>query len=95
MNDALAWLIAIAVIVLIFWALARENSRKRNRSVEEFERELSDTRESMLRAGLVELDKFVGDVSGKRAAVEYIKDEEEGQTRWGGKSDEPARPAEK
>jgi hypothetical protein len=95
MNDALAWLIAIAVIVLIFWALARENSRKRNRSVEEFERELSDTRESMLRAGLVELDKFVGDVSGKRAAVEYIKDEEEGQTRWGGKSDEPERTTEK
>jgi hypothetical protein len=43
----------------------------------------------------VELDKFVGDVSGKRAAVEYIKDEEEGQTRWGGKSDEPERTAEK
>jgi flagellar biosynthesis/type III secretory pathway M-ring protein FliF/YscJ len=95
MKDALVWLIVIAVIGLIFWALARENSRKRNRSAEEFERDLSETRESMLRAGLLELDKFVGDVSGKRAAVEYIKDEEEGQTRWGGKSDEPERTTEK
>jgi hypothetical protein len=95
MKDAIVWLIAIAVIGLMFWAMARENSRKRNRSVEEFERDLSETRESMLRAGMLELDKFVGDVSGKRAAVEYIKDEEEGQTKWGGKSDEPERTAEK
>lgn len=95
MQDAIPWLIALAVIGLMFWSLARENSRKRNRSAEEFERELADTRNSMLRAGLIELDKFVGDVSGKRAAVEYIKDEEEGQTKWGGKSDDPGRTTEK
>ncbi len=95
MKEALLWLIVIAVIGLMFWAVARENTRKRNRSAEEFERDLAESRNSMLRAGLVELDKFVGDVSGKRAAVEYIKDEEEGQTKWGGKSDDPDRTAEK
>ena len=91
MGQALAWLIAIAVIVLALWAITRENDRRRRRSSEEYEREVADARSSMLRAGMLELDKFVGNTSSKRVAVEYLKDEEQGQTKTGGKGDDKDR----
>jgi hypothetical protein len=47
----------------------------------------------MLRAGMFELDKFVGNEREKRAAVEYIKDEEQGMTKTGGKDDDLDRTA--
>ena len=91
MGQALAWLIAIAVIVLALWAITRENDRRRRRSSEEYEREVAEAKSSMLRAGMLELDKFVGNTSSKRAAVEYLKDEEQGQTKTGGKGDDKDR----
>jgi hypothetical protein len=45
----------------------------------------------MLRAGMLELDKFVGNTSAKRAAVEYLKDEEQGLTKSSGKADDKDR----
>ena len=45
----------------------------------------------MLRAGLVELNKFYGEARQKRAAVEYLKDEEQGMTKTGGKDDDANR----
>ena len=91
MGQALAWLIVMALIVLALWAITRENGRRRRRSSEEYEREVADARSSMLRAGMLELDKFVGNTSSKRAAVEYLKDEEQGQTKSGGKDDDKDR----
>ena len=91
MGQALAWLIAIAIIILVLWTITRENERRRRRSSQEYERDVAEARSSMLRAGMLELDKFAGNTSAKRAAVEYLKDEEQGQTKSGGKDDDRDR----
>lgn len=91
MYDAIGWLVAFGLIALMIWAIARDNSYKRNRTKAEYERDLVDTKESLMRAGMLELDKFFGNVTSKRAAVEYLKDEEQGQTKTGGKSDDDKR----
>ena len=91
MQEALLWLIALAFIALMLWAIIRENDRKNRRSVEEFERDLAEGQASMLRAGLVEFDKFLGGESQKRAAVEYRIDEEQGITKTGAKGDDRDR----
>jgi flagellar biosynthesis/type III secretory pathway M-ring protein FliF/YscJ len=87
MGDALIWVVVLLIIAVVFWSLVRESNRKMNRTVEEYERELADTRSSMMRAGMLELDKFVGNEREKRAAVEYISDENQGMTKTGGKDD--------
>src|SRR5215212_9523445 len=91
MEQAIGWVIALAVVGLAIWVLTRENTRQRNRSSEEYERDIYAARESMLRAGLLQLDKFVGETKGKQAAVEFLKDEEVGQTRTGSKGDDAKR----
>ena len=93
MTDALVWLVVLAVIALMLWALARDRQRLKNRTAEEYERDLAESRNSMLRAGMLELDKFLVSEKEKRAAVEMIRDEEQGMTKTGGKSDEPRRTA--
>lgn len=89
--NAIVWLIGFVLIVVMVWALVSEDKRKRNRTAEEYERDVAQSRESMLRAGMLELDKFVGNTSGKRAAVEYLKDEEQGITKTGSKGDDAER----
>ena len=69
----------------------RGNDRRRRRSSQEYERDVAESRSSMLRAGMLELDKFVGNTSAKRAAVEYLKDEEQGLTKSSGKADDKDR----
>ena len=91
MGQAVAWLVVLALIGLALWTISRENERKRRRTSQEYEREVADARSSMLRAGMLELDKFVGNTSAKRAAVEYLKDAEQGQTKSGGKGDDKDR----
>jgi hypothetical protein len=93
MANALTWIVVLLVIAGLFWSLVRESNRQRNRTVEEYERDLADTRSSLLRAGMIELDKFVGNEREKRAAVEYIKDENQGMTKAGGKDDDVDRTA--
>ncbi|HEX8186195.1 MAG TPA: hypothetical protein VF747_15635 [Blastocatellia bacterium] len=93
MGEAVIWLVVLLFIAGAFWSLVRESNRQRNRTVEEYERDLADSRQSMLRAGMLELDKFVGNEREKRAAVEYIKDEEHGMTKSGGKDDDAGRTA--
>jgi hypothetical protein len=91
MGQAIGWLVALALVGLMIWAFTRENARQRKRSSEEYERDIYAARDSMLRAGMLELDKFVGEAKGKRAAVEFLKDEEQGQTRTGSKGDDAER----
>jgi flagellar biosynthesis/type III secretory pathway M-ring protein FliF/YscJ len=93
MGETIVWLVVLLLIVVMFWFLIRESNRQRNRTVEEYERDLANSRQSMLRAGMLELDKFVGNEREKRAAVEYIKDEEQGMTKTGGKDDDLDRTA--
>jgi hypothetical protein len=82
------WLIAFGLIALMFWALFRENARLKRRTPEEYEADLANSKASLLRSGLVELDRFLGETKQKTAAVEYLKDEEQGQTKTGGKDDD-------
>jgi hypothetical protein len=93
MGEAFLWLGVLLLIAGAFWSLVRESNRQRNRSVEEYERDLANSRKSMLRAGMLELDKFVGNERDKRAAVEFIKDEEQGMMKKGGKGDDIDRTA--
>jgi hypothetical protein len=94
-EQILYWLVPLALIALLLWTVVRESARQRRRTPEEFERDLANSRSSMLRAGMLELDRFAGDARQKRAAVEYLKDEEQGMTMSGGKDDDADRTAEK
>ncbi|HKY05992.1 MAG TPA: hypothetical protein VJQ56_13945 [Blastocatellia bacterium] len=91
MEQALTWLVVLIVIALMFWSLMRENSRMKGRTSQEYERDLARTHKSMMRAGMMELDRLVGNERDKRAAVEYIQDEQGRMTRTGGKSDDAER----
>ena len=95
MQQALIWLVVLLIIAGMFWALARENNHKRNRSAQEYERDVAEAKDSLLRAGLVELDKFYGASRQKQAAVEYMKDEAQGLHKTGGRGDEADRTASK
>ena len=91
MAESIAWLVILGLITLAFVALVRDNKRKARRTAAEFEKELADQKNSLVRAGLLQLDQFVGDINQKKAAVEFLKDEEQGQTRTGSKGDDEAR----
>jgi hypothetical protein len=91
MEQALYWLIPLVLIGLMMWALVHDNAARRRRTVEEFERDVANSKKSLMRAGMLELDKFAGDERNKRAAVEYLKDEERGMTKTGGKDDDADR----
>ena len=91
MLEALPYLIVLALFALMMWSLTREKKQQKNRTAQEYERDLVNNRNSMLRAGMLELDKFVGNVNEKRAAVEFLKDEEQGTTKTGSKGDDKDR----
>jgi hypothetical protein len=91
MEQLLYWLIPLGLIALMMWALIHENNARRRRTVQEFERDVANAKQSLMRAGMLELDKFVGDQRSKQAAVEYLKDEEQGMTKTGGKDDDADR----
>jgi hypothetical protein len=91
MEQALYWLIPLVLIGLMMWALVHDNVARRRRTVEEFERDVANSKKSLMRAGMLELDKFAGDERNKRAAVEYLKDEERGMTKTGGEDDDADR----
>jgi hypothetical protein len=93
MADAIVWLVVLALSGLLFWGLARDRQRLKNRTVAEYERDLAESRNSMLRAGMLELDKFLVSEKEKRAAVEMIRDEEQGMTKTGGRGDDLDRTA--
>ncbi|HVF90861.1 MAG TPA: hypothetical protein VNH22_12390 [Blastocatellia bacterium] len=90
-EQILTWLIPILLIVAMFWAIIHENTRKRKRTVQEYEKEMAETKNSLTRAGMLELDKFMGDSKSKSAAIEYRLDEEQGTTKTGSKGDDADR----
>ncbi|HEX5733559.1 MAG TPA: hypothetical protein VF131_12055 [Blastocatellia bacterium] len=94
MLEALPYLIVLALFVLMMWSLTREKKQQKSRTAQEYERDLVNHRNSMMRAGMLELDKFVGNANEKRAAVEFLKDEEQGVTKTGSKGDDKDRTAE-
>jgi len=90
-EQVLTWLIPILLIAAMFWAIVHENSRKRRRTVQEYEKEMAESKNSLMRAGMLELDKFMGGSNSKRAAIEYRLDEEQGTTKTGSKGDDADR----
>jgi hypothetical protein len=95
MYEAIAWLAVLVIFGFMIWALLKEDNKRRKRTAQEFENDLVETRKSLLRAGMLELDKFVGDTKNKRVAVEFLKDQEEGRHKTGSKGDDNERTQDK
>lgn len=94
MAQAITWLVVVLGIGLVFWTLVRENDRRQQRSVEEWERDYAAGQGKMtqfLRAGALGLEAIL--IDEKRQAAQYQKDEEQGMTKTGGKGDDEDRTA--
>ena len=94
MAQGLAWLVTFLAIALMVWALVRENDRRRRRSVEDFERDFAAGQGKLtqfMRAGALGMEAILMDE--KRRAIAHQKDEEQGMTRTGSKSDDADRTA--
>ena len=92
MAQALTWLAVLIAIALVFWTLVRENDRRRERTVEDWEREHAAGQGKMtqfIQAGALGLEGIL--MSEKRQAVQYQKDEEQGMTKSGSKGDDADR----
>lgn len=94
MTQVLTWLIVVLAIVLVFWALVRDNDRRRSRTVEQWERDFAAGDGKMtqfMRAGALGLEAIL--IDEKRHAIEYKQDEQQGMTKTGGKDDDADRTA--
>src|SRR5215470_4397137 len=92
--QALSWVAVLVAIALVFWTLVRDNDRRRERTIEEWERENAAGRgkaTQFIQAGALGLEGFL--MSEKRQAVQYQKDEEQGMTKAGNKGDDADRTA--
>ena len=81
-------------IALIVWMLVRENDRRRQRTIEEWERDYAAGQGKMtqfIQAGALGLEGIL--ISEKREAKQYQKDEEQGMTKTGTKGDDADRTA--
>ena len=94
MAQVITWLAVLGAIALVFWALVRDNDRRRERTIEEWERENAAGQGKMtqfIQAGALGLEGFL--ISEKRQAVQYQKDEKQGMTKTGDKGDDADRTA--
>jgi hypothetical protein len=94
MAQILTWLMVFAAIALLVWTLMKENDRRRQRTVAEWERENAAGQGKMtqfIQAGALGLEGIF--VSEKREAKQYQKDEEQGMTKTGNKGDDADRTA--
>ncbi len=94
MAQVLTWLVVLLAMALVVWALVHENDRRRQRTVEEWEREHAAGQGKMtqfIQAGALGLEGIL--ISEKREAKQYQKDEEQGMTKTGSKGDDADRTA--
>jgi hypothetical protein len=94
MAQALIWMAVLVAIALVFWMLVRENDRRSQRTVAEWERDYAAGQGKMtqfLRAGALGLEAIL--VDEKRRAIQHKKDEEQGVTKTGNKGDDADRTA--
>ena len=92
MAQALTWLVVLLAIALIFWALVRENDRRRHRTAAEWERDYAAGQgktTQFIQAGALGLEAIL--IDEKREAIQYKKDEEQGMTKTGSKGDDADR----
>jgi hypothetical protein len=93
-GEALYWLAPLALIALVFWLLVRENDRRKQRTVKEWERDYAAGQgktSQFMRAGALGLESIL--VDEKRQAIAFVEDERQGMTRTGGKDDDADRTA--
>jgi hypothetical protein len=96
MGQLLTWLVVFVGIALVIWTLVKENDRRQQRTVEEWEREHAAGQGMMnqfIRAGALGLEGIL--ISEKKEAIQYQKDEEQGMTKTGSKGDDADRTATK
>jgi hypothetical protein len=82
MDSVLTWLIALVLIVAMFWLLSIDYKRKQSRTEEEYEEEVRSgqiTGRAMAKAGFLEIEKMFK--PSLQAAIEYVEDEKQGQTK--------------
>jgi hypothetical protein len=92
MTEALMWLVVFAGIALAFWALVRDNDRRRRRTVADWERDFPAGQGKLtqfIQAGALGLEAIL--IDEKREAIAYMKDEEQGMTKTGTKGDDRDR----
>jgi hypothetical protein len=94
MTQLVIWLAVLLAIALSFWAIVRENDRRRQRTVEEWERDFAAGQgktTQFIRAGALGLEAIL--IDEKRDAIEYMQDEQQGMTKTGSKGDDQNRTA--
>ncbi|HWN99545.1 MAG TPA: hypothetical protein VNS63_09780 [Blastocatellia bacterium] len=92
MTTAFTWLVVLIAIALAFWAIVRDNDRRRHRTAADWERDFPAGQGKLtqfLQAGALGLEAILMDE--KREAIAYKKDEEQGMTKTGTKGDDRDR----
>ena len=92
MTDVWTWLVVFTAIALVFWAIVRENERRRRRTAADWERDFPAGRGKLtqfIQAGALGLEAIL--VDEKREAIAYMKDEQQGMTKTGTKGDDRDR----
>ena len=94
MIQAIIWLAVFLAIGLSLWAIVRENDRRRQRTVKEWERDFAAGQGKLtqfIQAGALGLEGIL--IAEKRSAVEHMQDEKQGTTKTGTKGDDEDRTA--
>lgn len=78
MTDAIIWLAAIGLVVLMFWSLVHEQNKRAKMTEEEYQQRAKEE-PGLISSGMMAFDQIVFRPQAK-AAVEYQKDKLRGQT---------------
>lgn len=78
MVEALVWIGALILVVVMFWSLFYEQNKRAKMTDEEYQQRATQE-PSMLSRGMMELDQIVFRPQAK-TAIEYQKDKMRGQT---------------
>lgn len=78
MTDAIIWLAAIGLVVLMFWSLIYEQRKRAKMTDEEYQQRAKEE-PGLISTGMMAFDQIAFRPQAK-AAVEYQKDKMRGQT---------------
>lgn len=78
MTDALIWLAAIGLVVVMFWSLVYEQRKRARMTDEEYQQHAKED-PGLISSGMMAFDQIVFRPQAK-AAIEYQKDKMRGQT---------------
>jgi hypothetical protein len=83
MNELIAWIIGVVLIVSMFGSIVYEYNKKQSRSLQEYEEEIESKGikqfgNALMKAGFLEMEKMLK--PNLENAVAFIEDEKQGQT---------------